>query len=299
MSFILDALKKLEQKKQTTAAPGLMTIQGVKGQEQKKSRFWPSIIAGVIILNAVVLSAVFYSVKTPDQEVAPAKSQAITDQVQMEHDTAATREKLSQRPHKIMQEKVPARPSEPDTAPALNTVKGPADTASSPPAIVYEAPAVQSPGQEPGTKGNEQAGNDADIADSVPDSTKGPAANLGISSGDIEKLKKRMRLEEVQDRGPLTKSPPSSENASTSSGKQDSGPVPDISSLSTDIREGLPDIKISGHIYSNNPSSRLATVNGGIVREGDTIEGGLKVEEITINGVIFNSSGTRFIVRTY
>lgn len=45
--------------------------------------------------------------------------------------------------------------------------------------------------------------------------------------------------------------------------------------------------------YSSNPALRFAMVNGKLVREGEFIEPGLKVEEIRADVVVFNSRGAK------
>jgi hypothetical protein len=55
MSFILDALKKLEQKRQRGSVPDLMTVHIPVPQEMKKRPIWPYLIIGALILNAALL----------------------------------------------------------------------------------------------------------------------------------------------------------------------------------------------------------------------------------------------------
>ena len=73
----------------------------------------------------------------------------------------------------------------------------------------------------------------------------------------------------------------------------------DISQLPLSIKKGLPEISINGHIYSNDPMSRLVNINGSIIREGETVTTGLKVNEITMSGVVFDYGGTLFSVRAF
>lgn len=55
MSFILDALKKLEEKRQRGSVPDLMTVHVPAPQEMKKRLIWPYLILGALILNAALL----------------------------------------------------------------------------------------------------------------------------------------------------------------------------------------------------------------------------------------------------
>jgi len=71
---------------------------------------------------------------------------------------------------------------------------------------------------------------------------------------------------------------------------------PELSALPETMRAALPEITISAHFYSDDPSSRMASVNGSIVREGDQAAGGLTVRRITPDGVVFEASGRLFTV---
>jgi general secretion pathway protein B len=79
------------------------------------------------------------------------------------------------------------------------------------------------------------------------------------------------------------------------SGSSD-GPL-ELSALPLSVREELPEISISAHIYSNRPSSRIVNINGHILREGGKINPDLLVDEITETGVILKHSGYRFRMR--
>ncbi len=72
--------------------------------------------------------------------------------------------------------------------------------------------------------------------------------------------------------------------------------LPELSALPETMRAALPEITISAHFYSDDPGSRMASVNGRIVHEGDQAAGGLTVRRITPDGVIFEASGRLFTV---
>lgn len=52
-----------------------------------------------------------------------------------------------------------------------------------------------------------------------------------------------------------------------------------------------PNITITVHAYSPDPAERLAGINGKLLREGQEISPGLKLERITMDGVILNDHG--------
>jgi general secretion pathway protein B len=54
MSYILDALKKSEKERKKVSAPDLKTVHDTMPYRKKKYPVWPYLIAGVLLLNAVV-----------------------------------------------------------------------------------------------------------------------------------------------------------------------------------------------------------------------------------------------------
>ena len=58
-------------------------------------------------------------------------------------------------------------------------------------------------------------------------------------------------------------------------------------------RPSLPKITITVHAYNETVAERVAGINGKLLREGEEIEPGLKLEHITKEGVILNFRGQR------
>lgn len=59
------------------------------------------------------------------------------------------------------------------------------------------------------------------------------------------------------------------------------------------IRDSIP-MSISMLVYSKQPDKRWANIDGSRVREGEQMPSGLRVEEITPDGVVFNYQGHSF-----
>ena len=51
---------------------------------------------------------------------------------------------------------------------------------------------------------------------------------------------------------------------------------------------------ISVHAYSGNPGDRLVSINNRMLREGDSVAPGLRLEQITPDGMIFGYRGYSF-----
>lgn len=73
--------------------------------------------------------------------------------------------------------------------------------------------------------------------------------------------------------------------------------VPALAELPPELRAGLPAMSISGAVYSPTPSARLLFVNGQVLREGDAVADGVKVETIGAASSVLSVRGQRFEVR--
>jgi general secretion pathway protein B len=64
-------------------------------------------------------------------------------------------------------------------------------------------------------------------------------------------------------------------------------------SKSEPMRKALPVMSIAVHAYSSKPEDRLVSINGQLLKEGDTLAPGLILEQITPEGMIFDYRGKR------
>jgi general secretion pathway protein B len=60
------------------------------------------------------------------------------------------------------------------------------------------------------------------------------------------------------------------------------------------IQQELPDMKIQLHSYSNKSANSIVSINSRMMKEGDSLAPGLKLEQITPDGVILSYKGYRF-----
>lgn len=84
---------------------------------------------------------------------------------------------------------------------------------------------------------------------------------------------------------PIAPAPP----ATSASAGADGQPLPAAAAPAS-----APAVKISGVTYSSNSSHRMLIANGKVVREGEEIEPGLKVEVISPRSAILNHRGSRY-----
>jgi len=72
----------------------------------------------------------------------------------------------------------------------------------------------------------------------------------------------------------------SSARAATSQSIEEVGELPD------EVRNNLPAMTFSFHVYSLNPQQRTIIINNRRMREGDEVSAGVQLQEITEDGVI-------------
>jgi general secretion pathway protein B len=262
MSFILDALKKLEHKQKQGSVPHVLAVQESPPEEPKKRITWPYIIIAALLLNFIVLAVWIIprqsKVQLNEQQVHVAKKETETVDIQ-----SAAEEIVKGSAPSADEDVTENKPlPEPDTVPLASEPK--AET------VVVLAPPEQENKEEPEL-----------VLPEAPPPVEAPSIAV------IPPLERPVPVPEEATL-PIAGVPSDTEGA-----------VTDLQALPENVRRDIPKIVISGHIYSNNSRARLVNVNGSIVREGETAAENLKVEEITPEGAIFNFNGRRFRVRAF
>lgn len=94
----------------------------------------------------------------------------------------------------------------------------------------------------------------------------------------------------------LTSSPRIAErNAEVSEPEQaPENALPNLRSLPVSTQQEIPDLALSFLVYSNKPAERMVNINGQMMHEGQEVAPGLRLEEITADGVVFDFKGVRF-----
>lgn len=72
--------------------------------------------------------------------------------------------------------------------------------------------------------------------------------------------------------------------------------VIDVEDLPSHIKQRIPTLDFTGHIYSSSPILRSIIINGSFKEEGDAINYEFTLSEITPGGAIFEYQGTLFEV---
>jgi general secretion pathway protein B len=70
--------------------------------------------------------------------------------------------------------------------------------------------------------------------------------------------------------------------------------APPFAELPLAIQQEMPDIKIQMHSYSNKSVNSIVSINSRMLKEGESLAPGLRLEQITPDGVILSYKGYRF-----
>jgi general secretion pathway protein B len=232
MSYILDALKKSEKKRQNGTVPDLMTVQGIMAQKPRKRLLWPYLLLIALLLNAGILAWWLSLLQSKKPKVVVQSSAG------QQHGL-----KTLESAHEVSGVQLPAVAA-PSSIPG-NTIS-----------------------QEVRTGGEDSvdAIGSREISTTVPQQTPTPKHLLNESQS-------------------LT-------NTRITSQQE----VVTLKDLPLSIQESLPAFNITVSVYSDDPASRIVKINSQKLQEGQYLTDGLKLEEITRNGVIFSYQNYRFRV---
>lgn len=260
MSFILDALKKIEQKRQQSVVPDLLTFHVPDPVKPRKHPIWLYLLLSALFLNALVLTLWLRPWNSEKQGVD--KEPVV---VKQSNEGSGIHTQVSK--HFIKpevpdlklpkQEAVVQQLSHVSVKPKSRPVSEPARDVS------WEKPAINT------VKKNERS-----LVKEAPDS--------GLKSSPETPPVQEKQKDVIY-------------NSEAGSGES----LPVLNELPLSIRQEMPEISISVHIYSDSPSERLVNINGSIRREGDMLTSDLKLIEITDSGVVLGYKDLRFYVRGF
>ncbi len=289
MSFILEALKKLEQKRQHGAVPDLLTVHAPEQKETRKRPLWIYLLFGALIINAGILTAVLNPWGSDKSAVVPKSS---TDEEVQTAGAEQNRKKI------VLGEALPYASLPQDSEihqPFAEVTTHETETAAQ--ALLSDEGPVHETSHDIEIKNGQEEETDT-LQNEAARDLRSPMASLRLnpSKEELDNLRSKIKEERAstveESEGAMTIPAEDKEVKSNDT-------ILELSELSAEIKDDIPDISISSHIYSNDPSSRLASINGSILREGENVKKGLKVDEITVSGVVFSYQGVRFRVRAF
>jgi general secretion pathway protein B len=256
MSYILEALADSEQARQQIAAAPKYSLLPVVGQELPRQRRWPYALAGALLVNAAVLQ-VWLHPALPG---------------------GATSIKVLTLPQVAETRVAP----EPGVAPVAQSEKPVADAAG-----IATLRETRPPQSQPEPVNDRRVARPPAPADAVASTASANPANDSA-------------LIHVPKLTPKVIAKRSAEPAVAKEANPASSPTPPFptpaggaAEMPPAMQRELPALSVAGFIRDEG-SSRMVIVNDRLVREGDEVAPGVKLENILNDGLVFNYKGYRF-----
>lgn len=256
MSYILEALKKAEQERELGQVPGLEAAQPALPESQ--SRRWIWILGGGLLLNAIVMAAIWSS--SSDDRPEDAAMVAIVPA------------------GKLPPGPVPVEP-EPAPTPAPTDVMGSsagresgpqAETPIPMPAVTMQRPLRSLP-----------------LAAPKPAPVTDPGDRSPVTAGPIPPTNAAAQMTGTQ---------PADSAATVEPDAQSLPKWPQVPRAITGQVNG--ELTLNMHVYSDNPDERFVLINMHKYREGQEMEEGPTVERIVPKSAILGVPAGRFLLTT-
>jgi general secretion pathway protein B len=280
MSLILEALRKSEAERRRGQAPGLF-VEQVRLPERRRDGT-PAWAWALMLLLAVVLLAWGwreFDLRAP-ASMDTAANGSSSEGSAMSRPIAPTAADYPQRLEGA--DAPPTRETATRETPAPRDEAAPERDARTAATAPQDAPGIApaSHGSANRVSGSPSAG--ADTAQNEPGPTNAGAA--------------RDTLAAASDPPPPGTPLPASAQAAPPAPASDEESLPRLSELTGDERSGLPALKLSMHVYADDPAQRFVIVDGRRLREGDSPAAGIAVEAIRRDGLVLSVNGRRVLL---
>lgn len=303
MSYILDAIKKADQKRKLGEVPDVSTIHETPMVEPRRFS-WLYGLAAILFVNAAGL-AWWLWLKTPSQQDpvthVPGSPAAVIDQQMPSLSTFQT----------TGMQALPGPPM----ATAPPTIQPPV-TPMPPPSSQIQGggPPVQAPSRavEASTSSSQSSQNPTafvPVQEEIPPPSFVAEQDLPdeveVSEEELLAEEESLSAEEQVDEpvassgqvlAPIAVSPEPIAKPRKTRREEDPelAKIPFLKQLPVEIQKTLPVLHISFHSYAIRPEDRLVSISGKILRQGQEFDENLKLERITLKGVVFNFNGKLF-----
>jgi len=255
MSYILDALRKSDQQRRRGAPPTLLAAHAAPVETRRRALVWYGLFALVLVSAGVAIG-----LTRPWQRQREATVVAVTkppDQVVNPTTGTTSQEGIAK--------SEPAIPPAAPLVPPVPAASSSADAAASGSAATGRSATEARKKATKPVKARRNTGKGFAKADGARDT---PANGSG-------------------------KTPRSDKAMNTDESAPEETAVP-IAELPVAIQKELPAMSIMVHAYSDDPAKRLVGINNHLLHEGEEVAPGLKLEQITLDGMILSFKGYRF-----
>jgi general secretion pathway protein B len=268
MSYILEALKKVEQKRVQEESPESLTLLGIPGSESKKRPFWPYPVLAALILNIGVM--IWWIGPFRTEKKAPSPQPYAVQPTDLAPPILAG--KTKPRPTGEKKERLRTKSAPPTRAEVPKVVQ---PVKPVPPILTGQNKSSQAVEKKEGLQEKGVPKTPAEVPKKEVQNV--PLKVVGAPQTTVQPMA------EPQSR--LKKEAPPN------------GKILELSDLPSSLKSTLPEFKVSAHVYNPDRQNRMVRVNDKILQEGEELSPGLKVEEIVPGGIVFSYHGYRFRFR--
>ncbi len=254
MSYILDALRKSDQLRQRGAPPTLLLGQATPASPKQPALLAYGLLALVLLGAGIAIG--WLRPWQPESAVPAPAAAAVKSPAPDQSEVSAVRPDMAPKsqPELRAQNSAPVMQAAPVPASAPATAPAPAPA---------PGPAAAQPPGAAGARSERQ---------SAP-----PKAAVAASK-----------------RAPVQMPDQAQRSSGGAAGAAPPPPVMALADLPVAIQQELPPMSISVHAYSGKSADRLVGVNNRLLREGDEVAPGLRLEQITRDGMVLSYKGYTF-----
>lgn len=325
MSYILDALRKSEQQRQRGVAPSLFTAQIAADEVEKKPAFlFYGLIAAILICVGMLVGwlrpwqqqeqtvvaakepAGVSLAYEPPQTVPAPQPQQLPQPVPIEPQPIPPAPELARMPEPVLPPVEKSTPSiKPPPAPVANNAPKAASKKQEMPArLRAEAPTGRSQPDIPSTTMPKEVPTPAMDKDVSPARDKAFTAAVdkaattlamdNVVSPVVDKAATTPAVDKVATATTADKPVAMAVDkamAPVNNGSAEALPKQEIiamSALPPDIRQEIPTMSVSVHVFSSIPKKRLALINDRLLHEGEYLIPELRLEQITPDALVFS-----------
>ncbi|MBA3494785.1 MAG: general secretion pathway protein GspB [Gammaproteobacteria bacterium] len=280
MSFILEALKKVERERAARETATLHSI--ALGEKAPRRSRWPWVISGALVLNAAVAGALLWRHElwgggtTADH--AASKAVVAPGSAKRPKLVDIAREMKAPDPRTGPKVKAEIAKTAPMTPPAVDGSR------STQPVVATRSAETALPPRRPAPRER-----DHEVRDALIPSQPTPIQASGLSLGEEPEIATPQAAATVKglEKKPMVPVPPEDPRLDG---------MPSYAEMPAEVQAAVPDLKVSLMAYAPNPAERLVYIKNRRYVEGDVIEDKLKVETITRRGVVLSYEGERFLL---
>lgn len=296
MSYILDALKKLERERHLGGLPTLDTDHSLPVE----TRRWISFLLGIasVIVAAVLLIAwlrpgilaeirqgVASAPSAPEREAAPEAPKALeldgTESAHSPHGVISDKPPPAASKNTITEKKIPIETRPPAKSRDNRDLPTNARAALIPPPKV--APKTTKAAKELTPK---RLLDKAEAKSRIEPRISSPPKRAILTRAPDPTPR------DIQATLPPEQITPDEIDKSSASYT----PPPSLQQLPVELRSSVPEMRISLLAYTKNAADRMVYINGAKYQEGQMVEGKVKVEAIIPEGAILSIQGQRFLL---